>query len=135
MIQKNIYISVNGVDLSSSLRALEFEEGAEPVAAEAHGDDWRWFEEGLKTGALTCQFKQSYTSGGVDETLSALPSTFVVIVKPNGSTTSGTNPKFTMTMMRENYQRFTGLIGELAICTLQLSLAANTGVVRAESDA
>lgn len=133
MILKDVSIVINGVDLSSSLRSLEVTTGAEAVAAEAHGDNWRWFEEGLKTGAITAQFKQSFTSGGVDDTLSALPASFTVVIKPTSSAVGVNNPSFTATMMRESYVPFTGNIGDLGICTLTLALAADTGVVRAEA--
>lgn len=133
MILKDISITLGGTDLSSSLRGLEMEVGAEAVAAEAHGDDWRWFEKGLETGVITCQFKQDFTSGGVDDTISGLADTFTVVIKPTSGSASSSNPSFTATMMVENYQRFTGTIGDLGICTLQLALAADTGVVRAES--
>lgn len=133
MILKDISITIGGTDLSSSLRGLEFDEGAEAQAAEAHGDEWRWFEKGLQNGTVTCQFKQDYTSGGVDDTISGLSDTFAVVIQPTSGAVGASNPSFTATMMVENYQRFTGTIGDLAICTLQLALAADTGFVRAEA--
>lgn len=130
-VQKNYSIVIGGTDLSSVLRALDFDEGAETIAGEAHGDDWRWMEKGLQTGAITAQFKQDFSSGGVDATISGLSDTFTVVLKPDTGSVSTSNPSFTATMMVENYQRMTGTVGDQNYCTVQLALAADTGFVRA----
>lgn len=136
MIYKNIHITVNGVNLSSSLRGLTFTQGVEQQEATAHGDNWRFFEAGLQTGSVTAQFWQDYSADGVDDTISGLLSDadgFVVVIIPNGDTVSATNPSFTATMNIENYERFSGEVGDKAICSVDFALAAETGFVRAES--
>lgn len=134
MIQKDYSITLGGTDLSSSLRAFEFGEGANMQTAAAHGDDWEWFEEGLRTGVMTCEFWQDYTSGGVDDTISGLQATtFTVVWKPTSSAVSSTNPSFTATMGIESYTRAQGTIGERAFCSVTLALAADTGITRAEA--
>lgn len=136
MILKDVSIVANAVDLSSSLRGLVFGEEVEQQAAEAHGDNWRWFEAGLRSGQVTAQFWQDFTSGGVDETLSGLLADtdgFVVVIKPTSAAVSGTNPSFTATMNLASYERFTGEIGDRALATAEFALAASTGFVRAES--
>lgn len=131
-VQKNRSITLGGTDLSSSLRALDSGEGARALSAETDGDDWEHFENGLKFGAVTAQFKQDFSSGGVDDTISALVGTeFAVVIKPDAGAVSTSNPSFTATMMVEDYQRFVGSIGEQAFCSVQLALAAGTGFVRA----
>lgn len=134
MILKDISIVVNSVDLSSSLRGLVFDEAVEQQAAEAHGDDWRWFEAGLRSGQVTAQFWQSFTSGGVDDTLTGLLADadgFTVVIKPTSGAVSTSNPSFTATMNLSAYQRFTGEIGDRALATAEFAVAANTGFVKA----
>lgn len=131
-VQKNRSITLGGTDLSSSLRALDAGEGQRTLSAETDGDDWEWFEAGLRFGAITAQFKQDFTSGSVDEVISALiGTTFTVVVKPDAGAVSTSNPSYTATMMIENYDRFIGQIGEQKFCSVQLALAADTGFVRA----
>ena len=136
MILKDFYISVNAVDLSAEARAATMDEGAEQQDATTMGDTFRWFEAGLQTGELTVQFKQGFSSGGVDETLSALLADtdgFTVEVRPTTAAASGTNPKWTATCNLAGYQRFSGEVGEELFCTAEFALAAGTGWVRAEA--
>lgn len=133
MVYTDISITINSVDLSASLIGLEMEEGAEAVAAEAMGDSHRWFQRGMEVYAVTATFEQDYSSGGVDDTISALPDTFTVAVLPTSAVVGANNPSFTTTMMVENYQRFSGNIGDRAVCQLQLVLAADPTTIRAEA--
>ena len=135
-ISKDISIVINSVDLSSSLRSMLFGEGVQQQEAAAHGDDWEWFEAGLRTGRLTASFWQDYTTGGVDDTLSGLLSDtdgFTVVIKPTSAAVSGTNPSFTMTMNLSDYVREDGEIGSRKLATAEFVLGADTGVVRATS--
>ena len=135
MIQKDYSLVVNSVDLSSSLVEMAFDEGQDNQEATAHGDDWRYGEPGLRTGVITADFKQSYTSGGVDDTISGLMdgNTYTLVWKPTSSSVSSSNPSFTATVMVESYNRAQGPVGDLAICRVQFSTAAGTGFVRAEA--
>ena len=47
-VQKNRSLSLGGTDVSSALRALDFGEGQESISAETDGDDYRWFELGMR---------------------------------------------------------------------------------------
>ena len=131
MIYKDISIVVNSVDLSSSLRGLTFTEGVEQQEATAHGDTFRIFEAGLQTGSVTAQFWQDYSSGGVDDTISDLLSDadgFTVVIKPTSGSVSTSNPSFTATMNAENYERFTGEVGDKAVCSVDFALASGAFV-------
>ena len=135
MIYKDISIVVNSVDLSSSLRGLTFTEGVEQQEAAAHGDTFRVFEAGLQTGAVTAQFWQDYSSGGIDDTISALLSDadgFTVVIKPTSGVVGVSNPSYTATMNVENYERFTGEVGDRAISSVDFTLASGA-FVRATS--
>ena len=131
-VQKNRSVTLGGTDVSSALRALDFGEGQESISAETDGDDYRWFELGMRTGAMTLQFKQDMTSGGINETIDALlGTTFAVVVKMDAGATSTSNPQYTATMMIEQYDRFVGEIGDQQFCSVTLALAADTGFVKA----
>lgn len=138
MIIKDAHITVNSVDLSNKLRALTFSEEVEQQDATAHGDSFRSFEAGLRTGTVTAQFRQDFTDSSVDDTLSGLLADtdgFSVVIRPVDTDSVGANnPSFTATMNLESYERFDGSdVGSEALCTATFVLAANTGFVRAES--
>lgn len=134
MILKDIDISIGGTDLSGYGRALTMTEGAAMQEAQAYGDDWEWFEVGLRTGGATIQFWQGFGANTPDTVISALLSTVTtVVIKPTSATLASTNPTFTFTAAFENYERFAGQIGDRAVCSVDLVLGANTGIVRATS--
>ena len=134
MILKDIDITIGGTDLSAYGRALTMTEGNVMQEAQGYGDDWEWFERGLRQGAVTIQFWQAFGAGTPDTVISALLATTAsVVIKPTSATVGTANPTFTFTSAFENYERFAGQIGDRGIATVNLVLAANTGIVRATS--
>jgi hypothetical protein len=134
MILKDIDITIGGTDLSGYGRALTMTEGSVMQQATAYGDDWDWFEAGLRTGGVTIQFWQAFGAGKPDAVLSALlATTATVVIKPLSATVATNNPTFTFTAAFENYERFAGQIGDRGVCQVDLVLGANTGIVRATS--
>jgi len=134
MILKDIDITIGGSDLSGYGRALTMTEGNVMQEAQAYGDDWEWFERGLRQGAVTIQFWQAFGATTPDTVISALlATTTTVVIKPLSSTLASTNPTFTFTAAFENYERFAGQIGDRGVCQVDLVLAANTGIVRTTS--
>ena len=136
MILKNIHFNVNGQNLSAHLRGLTFTEEVEQQEATHHGDSTRTFEAGLKSGTITAQFYQDYTNSGLDDQLTALLADtdgFVVYLLPDGDTIGTDNPKFTATMNLASYERFTGEVGDRAVCSADFVLAAGGSFVRTES--
>ena len=132
MILKDIDISIGGTDLSGYGRALTMAEGSTMQEAQAYGDNWEWFERGMRKGGCTIQMYQGFGAGKPDTVISALlATTTTVVIKPTSATVGTTNPTFTMVAAIENYERFAGQIGDRGICTLDLVLAANTGIARA----
>jgi hypothetical protein len=134
MILKDIDIRIGGTDLSGYGRALTMTEGAAMQEAQAYGDDWTWFEVGLRTGACTIQFWQGFGAGTPDAVISALLATVATVaIKPTSATIATTNPTFTFQGAFENYERFAGQIGDRAVCSVDLVLGDNTGIVRTTS--
>lgn len=134
MILKDIDITIGGTDLSGYGRALTMTEGAQMQEAQAYGDDWEWFEAGLRTGGATIQFWQAFGAGKPDTVLSALlATTATVVIKPTSATVGTANPSFTFTAAFENYERFAGQIGDRAVCSIDLVLGDNAGITRATS--
>tara|TARA_R100000664_G_scaffold17733_1_gene26746 strand:+ start:10087 stop:10518 length:432 start_codon:yes stop_codon:yes gene_type:complete len=143
MIIKDCSIVVDSLDMSDWLRALTFSEEVEQQDATVHGDNFRSFEAGLRTGTLTAQFRQDFTDDKVDEKLSSLLADtdgFTVVIKPTSGGVADANPSFTATMNLESYERFDGSdVGSEGLCTATFVLAqtaagvAQTGFARATS--
>ena len=130
IIFKDIDIDFGGTDLSGFGRGLTMVEGATMHESQAYGDDWEWFTTGLRKGAVTIQFWQSFAVGETDATIRAvLGTTAVIVIKPTSGAVSTANPSFTFTAGIENYERFAGNIGDKGIASVDLVLAANTGIV------
>ena len=129
MILKNVSIVVDSLDMSQYLRGMTMTESVEQQDATAHGDTYRQFEAGLQSGTLTCQFFQDFTDATVDDKLSTLLTDtdgFTVVIHADGDTTGTSNPKYTMTMNLENYERFSGEVGDRAVCSADFALASGT---------
>lgn len=133
---KDAYLSINGTDLSDHVQECSCNFDAEMLDRTVMGDDWRSFLPGLKNWEITVTFAQDYASGKVDATLWSLlgATAFPIVFKPNGSTTSSTNPKFTGNAVLANYNPIGGAVGDLAKAQVTLKAGDGDGLTRATSD-
>lgn len=120
---KDGYLSVNGTDLSAYVRSMELPITAEMLDDTTMGDDARVNEAGLIQWSVPFELQQVFAS--VDAVLHPLvgAAAFAVIIKPNGATTSSSNPAFTGNAVIESYQPFGGQVGGQMICTGTLQCA------------
>lgn len=117
----NAYLSINGVDLSASVRSMSLTASREILDTTTMGDSARERTGGLTDWSLSVEFFNDYAASAVDATLSPLVgSTFTVIVKPNGSATSVTNPSFTGTGILESYLAVGGSVGEMVMAPITI---------------
>ena len=112
-VLKNAHLTVNAVNLSTSVRSLSITLGVEPQDDTAMADNTRTSEAGLKIWSLTVQFFQSFAGGSVDATLFPLlgAAPFTVIVRPDAGAVSATNPNYTGSMILASYTPVTGEVG------------------------
>jgi hypothetical protein len=131
----NGYLSVNSVDLSDHVKSMSLEYKAEELDDTCMGDTVRTRMGGLKDWSLTVTFAQDYVAGEVDATLWPLigAAAWAIIIKPNGGTTSGTNPKWTGTAILLDYTPIAGTVGDYA--TTDVTFLPGTVLTRATSDA
>jgi hypothetical protein len=117
---KNGHLTVNGTDLSTYVRSMELPISAEMLDDTTMGDDARVNEAGLLTWNVTAELKQVFAS--VDAVLHPLvgAAAFPVIIKPDGATTSTSNPAFTGNAVIESYQPFGGQVGNSQTCSVTL---------------
>jgi hypothetical protein len=82
---------------------------------------------------MTFETFQDYESNEIDQNLWPIfinKTAVVITVKPANTTTSATNPKYTMTGRLTTYNPIAGAKGDASMVTLTFVNASQTGVVR-----
>lgn len=128
-VATNYNIKVNNTDFSTSLASVELNLESDDVETTAFGSDFRTRVGGLKTGTISLNFHQDFAAGSVDAILYPLLNTIAtVVVIPNGTAVTSTNPSYTVTCLVNQYQPFASSVGDLA--TLSVSWPLSGSVVR-----
>jgi hypothetical protein len=74
---------------------------------------------GLADNSISLEFHQDYASGSIEATVyPLLGTTTSVVVKPNGTSTSATNPSYTATVLVSEWTPLSGAVGELATASV-----------------
>lgn len=116
----NAYVSVNSVVLSDHATSVTVNYETDSVEVTAFGDTGHKFTGGLQNNSVEVEFNQDFAAANVEATIYPLVgTTTTVVVKPNGATTSATNPSYTITnayLAASN--PVMGAVGELAKMSL-----------------
>ena len=120
LVFKDPYVSIGGTVLSDHVRSVTIRYGAEIKDRTAGGNvgaggvKAREKIAGLVDWSMDIEFNQDYAAGEVDATLFPLvgAAEFAVVVKPDGSVTSATNPSYTGNGVIESYEPIAGTVGE-----------------------
>lgn len=111
-------ITLNGVDLTSSLSSATIEETSNEIETTTFGTAstaWRTVVGGIVSGSVKLDFYQDYAAGSVDATINSLINTIgTVVIKPLGTAVSSTNPSYTATCLINSYTPVSGTIGDLS---------------------
>lgn len=130
LVLTDVTVSVNGTTLSTSVSKAELAIEADDVETTAFGGNgWRTRVGGLKAANLSLSFMQDYAAGSVDATLWPLLNTLgTVVITPNGTAVSATNPSFTCTALINSLTEG-GQVGDLA--TFDVTWPVSGAVTRA----
>ena len=111
----NAYVTVNGTDLSDHVASVTLDTSADEIETTAFGTaGWRSRVAGLKDGSIQLDWHQDFAASSVDSVLnSAFGSVGTVVVIPNGTVASSTNPRYTMTAVISSYSPVAGSVGDL----------------------
>lgn len=120
LVLTNAYISVGGTVLSDLANSVTLNYESDSVEVTAFGDTGHKFTGGLQNNSCEIAFMQDYATSKVEATLYPLVgTTTTVIIKPNGSTTSATNPAYTLsTTYLASHTPVAGAVGELAMTSV-----------------
>jgi hypothetical protein len=120
IVLTNAYITINNVTLSDRANSVELNYEIDSVEVTAFGDTGHKFTGGLQNLTCAIEFMQDFAAANVEATLYPLVgTTATVLIKPNGGTTSATNPAYTITgAFLASHQPVSGAVGELAMTSV-----------------
>lgn len=119
LVLTNAYVSINGVNLSDHITSITLNTTEDVIDTTAFGSTARTRVAGLLDNSVTIEFQQDYATSNVEATIYPLVgSTTAVIVNPNSSTTSSTNPRYSFTALVSEWQPLNGAVGELATASV-----------------
>jgi len=120
IVLTNAYIAVNSVVLSDRANSVTLNYEVDSVEVTAFGDGGHKFVGGLQNNSTEIAFMQDFAAANVEATVYPLVgTTTTVVIKPNGATTSSTNPAYTLTgCFLAAHTPVAAAVGELAMTTL-----------------
>jgi hypothetical protein len=120
IVLTNAYVTINSVDVSDHVASVTLNSSIDVVETTAFGTTGaRTRVGGLADNSISLEFHQDYASSSIEATIyPLLGSTTTVVVKPNGSTTSATNPSYTSTVLVSEWTPLNGAVGELATASV-----------------
>ena len=132
LVWTDAFLSINGIVESDHVRSLTLNYAAELQDDTAMGDDTRSRLPGLLDWSIDADLYHDLADGDLSELLFALvgAAPFEVIVKPNGSGTSTTNPSYTGNAVLERFPLIRGSVGDMAVASVTFQSAGT--LVRAE---
>ena len=121
LVLTDVNVSIGGTNYSANINQVEISLSADSVDTTAFGSagGWRTETAGLKSGTFTVSFHTDYAASGIDSSLYALFGTqATVVVLPNGTAVSASNPSYTFVSNVTNVTPVSGAVGDLAVANL-----------------
>jgi hypothetical protein len=120
LVLTNAVVKINSVDYSSNVNQVEIAVTSDEVDTTAFSSTgWRTVTGGLKSASCTLSFHNDYAAAGLDSALWPLFNTLAtVVVLPNGTAASSSNPSYTFTALVNNLTPVSGSVGDLAVQNL-----------------
>ena len=111
-------VTLNGINLTDSLNAVTLDVMSNEVETTTFGTAatvYKTVVGGILSGSAKLDFYQDYAAGSVDATIFPLINTIgTLVIKPNGTATSATNPSYTALCLINSYSPISGSIGDLS---------------------
>ena len=112
LVLTNANISIADTDVSSSVASVQIETSADEVETTAFGDTGKTRVGGLLDTTISLSMHNDYSAiEGLVYPL--IGSTTTIVVKPNGTAVSTTNPSYTATVLVTGWSPVNGAVGEL----------------------
>jgi hypothetical protein len=119
LVLTDVITTIGGTDYSANINQVEISVSADEVETTAFGSSWRTSTTGLRSGTFTVSFHQDYAAAAIDSGLWTLfGSAATVVVKPNGTAVSSSNPSYTFVANISNLNPISGAVGDLAVANV-----------------
>jgi hypothetical protein len=124
IVLTNAFVTINAVNLSDHISSVTLSTTEDIVETTAFGSTARTRVAGLLDNSITLEFHQDYATSSVEATIYPLigAAPTAVVVKPNGSTTSASNPSYTFNALVSEWTPLNGAVGELATASVTWSI-------------
>jgi hypothetical protein len=120
IVLTNALVTVNAVDLSDYVSSVTLNSSIDVIETTAFSTTGaRTRIGGLADNSISLEFHQDYASGEVEQTIYPLIGTVTTVtVKPINSTTTVTNPLYTVSALVSEWTPLNGAVGELATASV-----------------
>jgi IMP cyclohydrolase len=122
IVLTNAYVTVNAVNLSDHIASITLTTSEDVIETTAFGTSARTRVAGLADNSIALEFHQDYATSSVEATIngtvSLVGTVTAVVVKPNGATTSATNPAYSFNALVSEWTPLNGAVGELATASV-----------------
>jgi hypothetical protein len=119
IVVTNAVVSIGGVDLSSHITKVTLSTSVNELETTTFGQTAKRRVGGLKDSTVAIDFNQDFQAAAVEATLYPLVgSTTAVVVKPNGTAVSSTNPSYTFNVLVTEWMPLDAQVGELATASV-----------------
>jgi len=119
LVLTDVITTIGGTDYSANINQVEISVSADEVETTAFGSSWRTSTTGLRSGTFTVSFHQDYAAAAIDSGLwSLFGSAATVVVKPNGTAVSSSNPSYAFVANISNLNPISGAVGDLAVANV-----------------
>ena len=123
LVLTDVVTTIGGTDYSANINQVEISVSADSVETTAFGSAWRTEVSGLKQGTFTVSFHNDYAAAAIDAGLwNLFGSVATVVVKPNGTAVSASNPSYTFAVNVNNLTPVSGAVGDLSVQNLTWSI-------------
>jgi hypothetical protein len=119
IVVTNAVVTIGGVDLSSHITKVTLSTSVNELETTTFGNTAKRRVAGLRDSTVAIDFNQDFTAAAVEATLYPLVgSTTAIVVKPNGTTASATNPSYTFNALITEWMPLDAQVGELATASV-----------------
>ena len=127
LVTNSYTITVNGVDFSDHLAAVEFAINVDEQEVTAFGSGYRSRIGSLKDATVTLSWHQDFGASSVDATLfPLLGSNATVVAKPTSGSVTSQNPSYSGVFLVSQYTPVSGSVGDLATFDTSWNLASGS---------
>lgn len=124
IVLTDAFVTINAVNLSDHIASVTLSTTEDIIETTAFGSTARTRIAGLLDNSITLEFHQDYAATSVEATIYPLigAAPTAIVVKPNGATTSSTNPSYTFNCLVSEWTPLNGAVGELATASVTWSI-------------